>query len=271
MPEIDAAETLLRAGDFDAARRTLTEAQKKNPRLAAAGVIVARWYLANNQIAQARSELEQVVARTPGEPEPYAMLGELGLARSADCGNRAVVPRGAGASRFAQGLCRPQGGSRGPGSRRIGDGGRARSQWSMARDELAAWVMLNEKNPIPHQRLGNALFHLGKAKDAFAEFQTAGKLDPEFTAETALAKSYEESGNRAEAARMMNAAVKRLPGNVAVRLAVANWELEANRIAKAKLQVEAALKADTEFARCQDSGRRHCTLAERQQGGGALS
>jgi tetratricopeptide (TPR) repeat protein len=77
-----------------------------------------------------------------------------------------------------------------------------------------------------------------------AEYQAAAKLNPELNPEIALATLYEDAGDRENATRMMNAAIKRLPNSVAVRLAVANWDCETNQIAKAKLQVEAALKTD---------------------------
>ncbi len=244
MPEINAAEELLRAGDFDAAREKLADAQKKNPRLAPGGVIVARWCLANNQIPQARAELEKVVELEPGEPEAYALLGDLAwrdrrIAETELLFREALTRAGAlkgSAARKAEAEAQAHAG--------LATVGEARSRWPVARDELAAWAKADEKNPIPHERLGVALFQLGKPKEALAEFQTAGKLNTDFIAEIALAKLYEESGDRENATRWMNAAVKRLPASVTVRLTVANWQLETNRIAQAKAQVEAALKAD---------------------------
>jgi tetratricopeptide (TPR) repeat protein len=243
-PEIEAAETLLRAGNVEGARQKLAEAQQKNPRLASPGVILARWYVANNQIASARAELEQVVATLPDEPEPYTILGELAWS------DRRIAEA---ELLFREALARAQS-LKGSPARKVdvevlahaglATVAEARRHWPTARDELAAWIKLDEKNPNAHRRLGYALYHLGKPKEALAEFQMAARLNPEFIPEIALATLYEESGDRENATKWMNAAIKRLPGNVAVRLAVANWELEINRLDKAKLQVEAALKAD---------------------------
>jgi len=242
--EIKEAEALLRAGDFDAARKKLTAAQQKNLRLPAAGVVLARWYLANNQTAAARAELEQVVEMLPDEPEPYALLGELAW-RDRRIAEADLLFREALAK--AQGLKSPPARNaevEAQARAGLATVAEARKQWSTARDELTAWIRIDEKNPNPHQRLGYSLFHLGQPKEALAEFQTAGKQNPDLIAEIALATLYEESGDRENATRQMNAAIKRLPGNVAVRLAVANWALETNRIAQAKQQVEAALKID---------------------------
>jgi tetratricopeptide (TPR) repeat protein len=243
-PEMDEAEALLRAGDIGAARQKLAEAQKKNPRLATPAVIVARWYLANNQTAAGRTELEQVIAALPDEPEPYALLGELAW------GDRRIAET---ELLFREAIARAQTIKNSPARRAdvettahagLATVAEARRRWSTARDELAALIKLDEKNPNAHQRLGYALFQLGKPKEALAEFQAAARQNADFTPEIALATLYEEAGDRENATKWMNAAIKRLPGNAPVRLAVANWELEASRVAKAKLQVEAALKAD---------------------------
>ncbi|HEX4145960.1 MAG TPA: tetratricopeptide repeat protein [Pirellulales bacterium] len=244
MPELEAAEALLRAGDFAAARQKLNEAHEKNPRLAAPGVMLARWYLANNQIALARAELEQVVETLPDEPEAYGLLGELAW-RDRRIAETELL--------FRESLARAQSIKTSAARKTEAEAqaraglatvAEARGRWDTARDELAAWIKLDDTNPNPHQRLGQALFHLGKPKEAFTEFQTAAKANPEFVPEIALANLYEAAGDRENATKSMDAASKRLPKNVAVRLAIANWYLEANRVARAKTQVEVALNLD---------------------------
>ena len=136
MPEIEAAEALLRAGDFDAAKRKLAEAQKKNPRLAAAGVIVARWLLANNQLAQRGRNWNKSLRSSPTNRNlmpswansPRAIAGPR---KPIFCSARRC------ARHSLKGSPRAQEGSRRPGSWRIGAGrhraktmgGRATSSW----------------------------------------------------------------------------------------------------------------------------------------------
>jgi tetratricopeptide (TPR) repeat protein len=242
-PDIEAAEALLRAGDFEGARKKLAEAQKKNPRLAAPGVILARSFLATNQTVPARAELDAVIAATPGEPEAYLILGEL------DWRDRRIPEA---ELLFRESLARARS-VKDPDRKTEVEGqahaglatvAEARQRWAVARDELSAWSALDEKNPIPHQRLGNALFRLGKTKEALGEFQTAAKRNNDLIPELVMALLYEESGDRENSVRMTNAAIKRLPDSAGLQLAIANLDLEHDRIAEAKRHVEAALKLD---------------------------
>ena len=163
------------------------------------GVIVARWYLANNQIAAARAELEQVVATLPDEPEAYALLGELAWRDRRIAETEMLFREALARAQLLKGFAGPQGGSRGRGPRRVWRRWPKRGrQWSTARDELAAWIKLDEKNPNAHQRLGYALFHLGKPKEALAEFQAAAKLNPEFIAGDCAGQTVCRSGRSGE-------------------------------------------------------------------------
>ncbi len=109
-----------------------------------------------------------------------------------------------------------------------------RQRWSAARDELAAWAAVDEKNPNPHQRMAVALFRLGQPKEALAEYQTAAKQNGDLVPELALAALYDEADDHENALRWSNAAVKRLPNQAGVRLAIARRELEHDRIDEAK-------------------------------------
>ena len=243
LPEIEAAEGLLRAGDFEGARKKLAEAQKKNPSLAAPGVIIARWHLANHQIGPMRAELEQVVAQAPAESEPYALLGELAWRDGRIAETELLFREALVRSRAIKDPTR-KAAAESEGHAGLASVAERRKRWSAARDELAAWAAVDEKNPIPHQRMGLALFRLGKPKEALAEYQTAAKQNRELVPELALAALYDEADDHENAVRWSNAAVKRLPDQAGVRLAIATRDLEHDRLAEAKRQVEAARTID---------------------------
>ena len=87
----------------------------------------------------------------------------------------------------------------------------ARGQWPLAQEHLAAWLKAEPASAAAHQRLGKALFHESKVKEAYQEFQAAAKADPTAgpaSAELSIADQYEQAGDQAGAAKMMAAAVK---------------------------------------------------------------
>ena len=243
-PEIQAAEALLNAGDIAGARKKLAEAQEKDPRLAAPGVILARAYLAQKQVPQARAELEEVVAKSPQDPEPYALLGELAWRERRVAETDLLFRQALACAKGMEGSAERKADAEAQAHAGLATVAEARGQWEAAFEELTAWAALDARNPFPHQRLGAALHHLGKREEAIAEFETAGKLNPDFTAELALATLDEEAGDRKNSAKAIAAAIKRLPDNLALRRAVANFYVESRQVLLARRQIEAALKID---------------------------
>ena len=54
----------------------------------------------------------------------------------------------------------------------------ARGDWKTTQERLNAWLDLDPKNGRVRQRLGRALFQLGKTDDAFAALTQAVKDEP---------------------------------------------------------------------------------------------
>ena len=126
-----------------------------------------------------------------------------------------------------------------------------RNQWSQTVARSRALLKLDPKSVRGQSHLARALFHQGKAGEAYAALQVMreqnpGVLLPEIT----MGLLYEElvangdTAKRENARRAMEAAVKAAPKDLAVRLIVAQWALDACLLTLSKANAQAALTID---------------------------
>jgi tetratricopeptide (TPR) repeat protein len=246
LPEIKQAQQMLNCGDVAGARERLAAARTKDRQLAPAGVMLARWFLANRQVVAARAELEQVILQEPEDPESYIVFGELAWQdrRIAEADmlfqtawQRCVKLRGEPARQRDLEIRVHAG---------LATVAEARKQWDAARDALSVWLKLDETNPIIHQRLGMTFFYQDDLNRALDEFHEVAKRNAGFLPEVVLAQLCENRGDHARATQLVNAAIKRSPRDTTTLIAVGLWALKTNEVAEAKRYAEAALKVDAE-------------------------
>ena len=106
----------------------------------------------------------------------------------------------------------------------------ARLDWSTAREHLLAWLETDPKNGPARQRVGRALFALGKPDEAFRQLQQAATDDPKLEpAGVSMGLLYGQKGDAAKAAEWFGYARKADPKSVAARLGYARWLLDQGR------------------------------------------
>jgi len=243
--DINDAIARFRERDIDGCRAMLERARSANAKLPPTGVMMAMLWLAVSQTPQARAELEDTIGKTPGDPEPYLMLGDMAFQdrRITDAGLLFEKGMAANAS-FADNAKRKRDFEiRGnAGSAAVAE---ARKQWAAAEKFLRKWIELDPDNPAGHQRLGAVLFQLEKPADALAQFKEARQLDEKAVfPELAMARLYEEAKDRDAARKLIEKAATAAPQDIGVQLAAANWYLGRNDIAAAAAIADKAVKLD---------------------------
>jgi tetratricopeptide (TPR) repeat protein len=243
--EITNAITRFRERDIDGCRAVLDRAKSNNPKLPPPGVMMAMLWLSVNQLGPARAELEETVAKFPGDPEPYLMLGDLAF-QDRRITDAAVL--------FERATQLTGGFEENPKRKRDfeirGHAGNAavaeaRRQWEKAQQHLAKWLELDPDNASAHQRMGIVLFRLGKEEESLAQFREARKLDDKAVQpELALARLYDDAKKRDTAKKLIEAAIKSSPNDPAVQLAAAQWYLGQSDLESAKQAADIALKVD---------------------------
>ncbi len=243
--EITAAINRFRDRDVDGCRAMLERAKANNPKLPPPGVMMSMLWLSANQLPPARGELENAAVAFPADPEPYLMLGDLAfqerrVTEAAVLFDKATqltasFTENAKRKRDFDIRCHA-------GNAAVAE---ARRQWEIAKTHLTRWIELDPDNASAQQRMGIALFHLGKEQESLARFREARQLDEKAVQpELALARLYDEAKKRDVAKRLVEAAVKAAPNDPSVLLASAQWYLAQNDLETAKANADTALKID---------------------------
>jgi tetratricopeptide (TPR) repeat protein len=208
-------------------------------------VDLARMQFAANQAAKGRRSLEQVAVESPNEPRIYLLFASLALSegRYSDArlnGEKALrllestkldatTVRGIRSEAFAE----------------LATVAESLDDWSSARGQLLAWLEIDPTNASARQRLGRALFRLGKTEEAFKELARSAKEDPKLgPAAVPMALLFVQAGNDAKAEEWFANAAKAEPKNAAARLPHARWLLDKGRAAEARSLVEEVAKLD---------------------------
>jgi tetratricopeptide (TPR) repeat protein len=243
--EVTGAINRFRDRDIDGCRAILERVKSNNVKMPPAGVMMAMLWLSVNQLAPARSELEETVIKFPKDPEPYLMMGDLAFQdrRVTDADMlfqratqlTAEYTENAKRKRDFEIRCHA-------GNAAVAE---ARKQWEAAQGHLKSWIDLDPDNASAHQRMGIVLFQLSKPQEALEQFREAKKLDQKAVQpELAMARLYDDAKKRETAKKLIEAAIKEAPKDPAVLLAAAQWYLGQNDLERSKTIAEQALAID---------------------------
>ena len=198
--ELEAAAAKAREGKIDEALGIIKEKAAKHPEWPPPRLILARLLFNANQAAPARHALEQAAAEAPDDPEVYLTLGGIALGDGRISDARL---------NFEQVLSLVGSGRRNAEKTKIlrreafaglASVAEAREDWKTTQERLNAWLELEPKNGRVRQRLGRALFQLGKTDDAFAALTQAVKDEPALEpAAVSMALLQSQKGDRKKA------------------------------------------------------------------------
>jgi Tfp pilus assembly protein PilF len=243
--ELDGAVTKVREGKVDDALKLIKEAATKHPEWPPAHLILARLLFNANQPVPGRQALEQAASLAPDEPEVYLTLGSLafGEGRISDARLnfekvRDIVRTGHWNAEKTKFLNREAVAG-------LAAVTEAREDWKTTQQHLNAWLALDPKNGQVEQRLGHALFRLGKTDEAFAMLTQAVKDAPALEPPAVwMANLYSQKGDFKQAEEWFDRAQKAEPKSARVRLAHAKWLLERGRPTDAHAEIDEAAKLD---------------------------
>ncbi len=121
----------------------------------------------------------------------------------------------------------------------------AREDWKTTADRLNDWLALDPKNGSVRQRLGRALFMLGKTQEAFKELGQGTKDRPmNEPAGVSMALLYARQGDAKKAEEWFDYAQKAEPQSAPARLAYGRWLLDQGRARDGSRVIDEALKLD---------------------------
>jgi tetratricopeptide (TPR) repeat protein len=243
--EVDQAVKSFQRGDAEQALALLRAASRKYTNLPPPRLLLARMYLARQDVGPARASLEQAAVESPDYPETYAMFGALALyeGRLTDAWlNYEKAESLVGKVKLAddqkatvqKALCSG-----------MATVAARRRDWPRAEAALTAWLALDAANGPARQLLGVALFHQAKRDEARAALEQAAKDDtalgpPAIT----LGRLYGEEGNSQKAAEWMERAVKDAPQDIRAHLGYARWLMDQDQPEKARGHAEIAVRLD---------------------------
>jgi tetratricopeptide (TPR) repeat protein len=252
--EVEISEAIHRFSrqDFNAAHELFQAAVAKNAQLPPAHVLMARMYLAANNMAAARTAMEKASVDKPDDPEAFIALGEIAYGQ-----NQLVEAQ----PLFAKGLKLSDTYTKNPRRQKLlrvrGLAGAAavqerQGEWAGAEENLNKWIEIAPDSALAHTRLGRALFEQEKYREAYDTFTRLYEKDDNVPRpEINMALLYEQASQqpgKAElhenARKLMDLAVERMPKHLETRLAAAQWGLEAGLLDFAKANARAALDID---------------------------
>jgi tetratricopeptide (TPR) repeat protein len=158
MPELTDALNKFRQRDYDGALALLKEAAKKNPELPPGYVLMAQLFSQANMAGAVRNALERAVMELPGDPEAYAIMGDIAIRERRVTEARLLYDKANGLTSAWSGNAKRKA-SLQP---RIHSGlamtDEAREDWTAAQKQLEAWLKLEPKNAAALQQLAQCLF-----------------------------------------------------------------------------------------------------------------
>jgi Flp pilus assembly protein TadD len=243
--ELDGAVAKAREGRIDDALALIKEKAAKHPEWPAPHLILGRILFSLNQATAAHRALEQAAALAPEDPEVYLTLGAVALAEGRVSDARLNFDHCQGlfqAKRFVaakESMLRRECAA---GQASVAE---AREDWKTTADRLNDWLALEPNGGRVRQRLGRALFMLGKSEDAFKELTRGVKDEPALEpAAVSMGLLYSRKGDVQKAEEWFDYAEKLEPKSVRVRLARAGWLLDQGRAKDAGREIDEAVKLD---------------------------
>ena len=262
-PEIEEARKKLAQQDVDGALEALNAAAKAHPDLPSGRVQMAQAFFVMNRARDARIQLEKAVMENPDDADAYLTMADVALREGQWTVAGLLSDKALSIAQAFKGdadkkkdlLKRAYTGE--------AYAAREHEQWEEARKVLTALLKVEADNAKAHFQLGQVLFELKKAKEAYAELQAASRMDEDIPSpEATLGRLYEKAKDRTNAEKWMKQAVASDPKKIETRLEVAQWLLSIGRADDAKTQVEAALAVDPESQEALVSGRARGTLCQ---------
>ncbi len=243
--DLEPAAAKARDGKIDEVLALIKEQAAKHPEWPPSRLILARLLFGINQAVPGRQALEQAVVELPDNPEVYLNLGgiALGDGRFSDARLNfdhvlSLLNSGRANAEKTKLLRREVF----AGLASVAEG---RADWKTTQEQLNAWLKLDPKNGRVRQRLGRALFQLGKKEDAFATLTQATKDEPTLEpAAISMALLNSQKGDFTKAEEWFDYARKHDPKNPRVWLAHGAWLVERGQTARARAEVDEALKLD---------------------------
>lgn len=250
--EISEAISRFSRQDFDGAYELFQAAVKKNAQLPPANVLMARMYLAANNMDAARTAMEKASVETPKDPEAFIALGEIAYGQ-----NRLVEAQ----PLFAKGLQISDSYTTNPTRQKLlrirGLAGAAAVQerqgkWAAAEENLNKWIEIAPDSVLAYTRLGRAQFHQEQYREAYDTFTKLYEMDdtvprPEINMAVLYEEASRQPGKAAlheNAKKLMSLAVERMPNHLETRLAAAQWGLDSGALDFAEANARAALEMD---------------------------
>jgi len=241
--ELEGALAKIRERKIDEAFAIIQQEAAKHPEWAPPRLILARLLFGTDQAVLGRRMLEQTAAESPDYPDIYLTFGALALGESRISDARLnfenvfkLVETGHWTDSQKRAF------------RREAHAGlvavaEAREDWNGALAQLGRWLELEPKNGQARQRVGRALFQLGKSDEAFKELTQAVKDTPTLEpAGVSMAWLFSQKANVAKASEWFDHAIKAEPQNPRARIAYASWLLERGRATDARASVDQAVR-----------------------------
>jgi len=249
--EVDRAITAYLKGDLTTAEKECAAANTAHAELPPAAVMLAQMHFAVGRIDHGRRSLEQATQTEPSDPEAYLIFAELALAHGELTAAEVLAEKSL--QLLAQLRDNPKRATalRINGLAALAEISSARNQWAKTIVHSQALIKLDPKSVRGQSQLARALLHQGKAAQAYATLKKMREQNPKvLLPEITMGLLYEElvargdTAKRENARRAMEAAVKAAPKDLAVRLIVAQWALDACQIELAEENAKAALSID---------------------------
>lgn len=246
-PELEQAAKAVREGRSDEALNRIREAARDHPEWPPARLVLARIQFAVGQDAQGRRSLEATIVEEPDNPDVVLTFASVNLNEGRLHDAQLNCEK---ALTLADQL--PADSDRAKNTRKEAYAGLAgvaenRGQWDQARGHLRSWIEIDPKSGPARQRLGRALFQLGRKDEAFAELTRGHKEDPKLDpAGVTMAVLSAQAGDARAAADWHGRAIQAEPDSLAARLSYARWLIDQGQYPQADAQAAEAVRIDPE-------------------------
>ena len=220
--------------DILGARQFLESAKRKDSKLPPVGVMLAKMYGLTNNGAAVRPALEQSINDEADDPEPYLLLAETTLQAGQTIEADALFDKSvdliqsydANAKRKRALAIRAYRGRAAVAERR--------RNWTLAEQDLRAWLTEDPDNPAARTRLGQVLCMLDRVEEGRKEFVAAKQSDENRPSPYVLTASmYERRGLQAEALQEFEKAYAEDPKNETTLVTYAQSLVRADQLQKA--------------------------------------
>jgi tetratricopeptide (TPR) repeat protein len=206
---------------------------------------LARLQFADKQTAKGRRSLEQAAAEAPSDPRVYLAFSSLALVEGRNSDARLNAEKSLSLLEGTKLDAETVREIRREAFAGLAAVAEAQEDWPSARADLFAWLEIEPGNAQARQRLGRALFRLGKTDEAYKELVRSAKDDPRLgPAAVPMGLLFAQAGNDAKAEEWFAFGAKVEPKSVVVRLTHARWRLDKGRAGEARPLVEEAANLD---------------------------